>query len=373
MKTLSLFVGLVFAARAVCVANPAAEVPPELPASTNIGPKIQFEAPVFDFGRVKVGEVVKHTFIFTNIGDQVLELKEVRPSCGCTGAGEWSRKVEPGQTGSIPLQLGTAGFGGPISKPITVTCNDPSQPSVVLQMKGTVWKPIDVAPQFAVMHATAHSTNPVSTLVRIVNNEEEPVTISEPELNHPSFTAELKEVKPGMEFELTVRTAGPLPPGNVQGGLLMKTSSPQVPVINVNFLAMVQEMVAVAPAEILIPAVPATSVRAFAVSVRNNSPILMKLSDPSVNAAGVDVQMLEVEPGRQFTLTVMVPSEFAVKEGEKVELTVKSDHPQYPALKVPIRMHAPPPAPVMIPISPPAQPAAARQSLPPQPPPPRTQ
>src|SRR5262249_29786316 len=71
-------------------------------ADTNAAaPKIQFQTPSYDFGRVKSGEPVKYTYVFTNTGDALLTVKDVHPSCGCTTAGEWSHTVEAGKTGTI--------------------------------------------------------------------------------------------------------------------------------------------------------------------------------------------------------------------------------------------------------------------------------
>ena len=113
------------------------------------GPRIQFAETVYDFGKVKGGEVVKHSFVFTNTGSATLEIIEVKPGCGCTTAGTWDKMIEPGKTGSIPLQFNSAGFGGAVSKSATVKCNDAARSNVVLQLNGTVWKPIDLT------HATA--------------------------------------------------------------------------------------------------------------------------------------------------------------------------------------------------------------------------
>src|SRR5262245_20732698 len=67
-------------------------------------PKIVFLTPSFDFGKARTGDSVKHTLVFTNIGDATLEISNVRPGCGCTTTGEWTKKVEPGKTGTIPIQ-----------------------------------------------------------------------------------------------------------------------------------------------------------------------------------------------------------------------------------------------------------------------------
>src|SRR6266540_6974319 len=136
-----------------------AVTPPEknVAAPESAGPKIQFAGTVYDFGKVSSGEVVKHEFVFTNIGTATLEIKDVRPGCGCTTAGTWDKLVEPGKTGKIPLQFNSANFGGAVLKQATVTCNDPGQSNVTLQIKGTVWKAIDVTPTMAVFNVSSES------------------------------------------------------------------------------------------------------------------------------------------------------------------------------------------------------------------------
>ena len=75
------------------------------------------------------------------------------------------------------------------------------------------------------------------------------------------------------------------------------------------------------------------------------------MSEPVVNAKGVDVQLKETEPGRAFALALIFPAGFEIAQGEKVELSVKSNHPQFPTIKVPIMQPARP--------APPAMPAGA--------------
>src|SRR5437016_5227252 len=102
--------------------------------STNSGPRIEFSELNYDFGKVGPGQTVTHTFVFTNLGAEPLQIKEVRPSCSCTAAGNYSKRVEPGQSGIIPVIYSASGLSGPVGKNVWVASNDPTQPSVNLRI-----------------------------------------------------------------------------------------------------------------------------------------------------------------------------------------------------------------------------------------------
>ena len=206
-------------------------------------PKIQFAEMVYDFGKVTSGELVKHTFVFTNIGTATLEIKDVRPGCGCTTAGTWDKEVEPGKTGSIPLQFNSANFGGTVMKQATVTCNDPSQSNVVLQIKGTVWKAIEIAPSMAVFNVSSEAQTNDTKIVRIVSNLEEPLVLSDLQCTNHSFKAELKTVRPGKEFELHITALPPFTSPSMVAPVTIKTSSTNMPLINVSAYVAVQQPV----------------------------------------------------------------------------------------------------------------------------------
>jgi hypothetical protein len=340
------------------VAPPApAPAPVAVAPATNVaGPKIQFQTPVYDFGKAKVGDPIKHTFIFTNIGNQTLELSNVRPGCGCTAAGEWTRKVEPGQTGSIPIQMNSASLNGHVMKTVTVDSNDKTQPSAVLQIKGTVWKPVEVNPQFAVLNVPADSPFGASTVVRIVNNLEEPLVLGPPQISNPAFTAELKTNQPGKEYELIVSAGSGLSPGNIQGQISLKTSSTNMPIITVTAWANVQPAIMVMPQQVTLQPAPLPNKVTPAITIQNNSTNTLTLSEPVISGQDVDIQLREVAPGRTFTATMTFPQGFEIPTGQQVEFTVKSSHPKFPVIKVPIvqmaRPNPPPPVPVKGPPAP---------------------
>lgn len=224
------------------VGRPAQALLPTAPGAAAVVPgataaKIQFAAPVFEFGRIAAGTVVNHDYVFTNVGAAPLVVTGVLPSCDCTAVGKWSARLEPGRTGRIPIRFNSAGYGGAIDKWILVASNDPDQPKVKLVLRGTVWKPIEVSPPNAVFATAADAPASETKVIRITNNTDEPLILSPPESRNRAFAVELKTVRPGKEFELRVTTVPPPGAGTVPGLITIKTNSAQVPVIAVTALA----------------------------------------------------------------------------------------------------------------------------------------
>ena len=61
-------------------------------------PEIKFESTTYDFGKIKEeGGKVTGKFIFTNVGNEPLELTNVRPGCGCTAANYTKGAIAPGE------------------------------------------------------------------------------------------------------------------------------------------------------------------------------------------------------------------------------------------------------------------------------------
>jgi hypothetical protein len=311
---------------------------PTPPATNSIdsspGPRIVFAEPVHDFGKVSAGETVKATFLFTNAGDETLTITAVQPSCGCTAAGEWSRQVEPGKTGTIPIQFTTAGFGGPVAKSITVVSNDKTRPTTILQMKGILWKAVDVIPAYAVLNVIPEATGATST-ISITNNTEQPLVLSQPEVNNKAFVAVLTTNEPGKSFRLAVSTTA-TNTGSVQGQIIMRTSSTNMPVITITAWANVQPVISVIPASINLPPPPLANRLTPIVTFINNTTNPITFSEPMVSLDDVQVQFREVQTNRYYTATLTFPQGFELPSGKAAEFVIKSTHPKYPTLRVPI-------------------------------------
>ncbi|MDP3444799.1 MAG: DUF1573 domain-containing protein [Ignavibacteria bacterium] len=103
-------------------------------------PEISFNNTEHDFGMLIQGEIVSHTFKFTNSGSADLIISKVSASCGCTASKYTQEPVNKGQEGKIEVIFDSNGQKGIINKTITVLTNGKTN-SIVLRIKAQVKTP----------------------------------------------------------------------------------------------------------------------------------------------------------------------------------------------------------------------------------------
>ncbi|WKN33421.1 DUF1573 domain-containing protein [Porifericola rhodea] len=96
-------------------------------APTGEVPKFDFEESSYDFGSITEGDVVEHTFKFTNTGEAPLVIQSASASCGCTVPSYPRQPVAPGETGEIQVKFNSANKPGIQNKTVSITANtDPT-------------------------------------------------------------------------------------------------------------------------------------------------------------------------------------------------------------------------------------------------------
>jgi len=91
----------------------------------------------YDFGTVTEGEIVSHTFSFTNTGNEPLIISDAKGSCGCTVPSKPTAPIAPGDSGEITVQFNSKNKKGARNQKVTVTANtNPAQTFIYLT--GTV-------------------------------------------------------------------------------------------------------------------------------------------------------------------------------------------------------------------------------------------
>jgi hypothetical protein len=102
------------------------EIAEERDSKTQTYPVMEFEEQEFDFGTVEEGEVVEHTFVFTNTGDAPLIVSNAVATCGCT-VPTWTKEaIAPGDNGEMLVKFNTRGKPNQQMKAVRITANTQS-------------------------------------------------------------------------------------------------------------------------------------------------------------------------------------------------------------------------------------------------------
>jgi len=317
-----------------CRAVPIVDPVPNVPGGPS-GPQLIFENPVYEFGRTAAGDVVQCLFKFANPGDSMLRIEDVSTTCGCTSTGVWNRVLQPNEMGVLPIQLDTSHLNGEVQKIISVTSNAKAQSNMVLVIKGSVWQPIEILPPHVVFGVVS-SRNTITTRdLRIVNNGSEPITVHNPECSSDRYRVDLRTLKPGREFQLSVTTVPPLTNGLNLGLITFTTSVPQKPVVAISAQIVVQPLQIFPPRVVLYGH---TNDEPFqrSVIIKNNQGYALQLSKVSINSDEVSVRLQEMIPGVQYRIDLTFPKQFQIPLGKPVTLSMETNLSETPLIEVPV-------------------------------------
>lgn len=99
----------------------------------------RFDTVSYDFGKIKSGDIVTHTFGFKSVGMAPLLIKDATSSCGCTVPEFPKEPITPGESGTIKVRFNSENKSGFQTKTITIFTNGyPSQ--YILTIKADIIK-----------------------------------------------------------------------------------------------------------------------------------------------------------------------------------------------------------------------------------------
>jgi len=105
------------------------------------GAVITFAEYEHDFGKVREGRKVRHTFTFENTGSESLVIQSATTTCGCTVPRYDRKPIAPGKGGKLEVEFDTSGRDGMQVKTVTVSSNA-TVPVVILKITAEVTKTI---------------------------------------------------------------------------------------------------------------------------------------------------------------------------------------------------------------------------------------
>ena len=309
------------------------------------GPKLMVPEKIMDMGRVAQGEVLNVDFAVVNEGDETLEIKAVRPTCGCTVA-DFDREIAPGKTGYIKAKLDTRDFSGPISKSILIMTNDPQDPTRTLVIKTEVHPYVQVLPR-ALVRFNAVQHEPMEQKITVVADEEEKdFKVTAVKSSVPFLLASVRPVpsdqlmagKSPQQYEITLTMKENPPVGPVNTVLEIETNHPKAKKVPVKVFGVVRALLHVTPSQIQFGAIEAKKQPGRNVIVVNNRSggVAVKVTGATVNDPAFNAEIVPIEKGRRYQVTVTVNPDASAGPRDAV-LTLKTDDPEFPTVEVPVR------------------------------------
>lgn len=193
--------------------------------SAPLAPRVVCAETLYDFGERENSGTVEHDYVLRNEGTLSLEIRNVRASCGCTAVRSSHDVLPPGGEGTIHARFDLRGRSGPQLKTITVECNDPKQPSFVLQLKGTAVQALRAVP--ASLFFGRLGRGAVRERTFDILSTKGPFEVLETRVDSPymTVTALPQPPDPNMRsFRLVL--ADELPQGVLQGNVVIRTDAP---------------------------------------------------------------------------------------------------------------------------------------------------
>ncbi|HXG13058.1 MAG TPA: DUF1573 domain-containing protein [Gemmataceae bacterium] len=152
---------------------------------------LHFPEPTVDVGEVRCGAPLSHRFTFINRGPVPVEILEVRAGCGCLTPRLPQRLWQPGEAGSLLLEVNTLSEEeGPHAWTCQVICQGAGRRfEVPLQIIGRVIAEVTVRP--AVL--TVFSDSSVGHELVLTDRRPRPLTITELRSTSPRLVPRLTE------------------------------------------------------------------------------------------------------------------------------------------------------------------------------------
>jgi len=305
-------------------------------------PKLVVEEKIMDAGTVAQGEVIDATFTLSNEGTATLQVKSVRPTCGCTIA-SFDREIAPGTKGTISAKVDTTNFSGPISKAMLVVTNDPELSSLSLVVKALVRPFVEVLPR-PLVRFNAVQGERVEQKLTVVSAESDGLKVTKVESSLSYLESEIRKLgkdeliagKPEPQYEVTLRLSEDAPPGPVSARAVIHTNIPKALKVPVRIFGVVRALLHVTPSQVQFGAVEAKAKPGRNVIVVNNrAGVQVRVTGATIDDEVFAAEVYTIEDGKRYQVTITVDPE-AEAGTRTATMTIATDDPQIPELKVPV-------------------------------------
>jgi hypothetical protein len=309
--------------------------PPPQPAA--IAPE-----PIWDAGIVARGARVAHEFTLENHGTEMLQVREVRPSCGCTVV-SFDAAIPPGGAGKVRAEVDTAAFTGAIAKEVTVFTSDPGNAAIQLTIRAQVRAALEAQPgYFRFLHTQG---TPAESSTQVIWSSDLPdlkvLSVASPLPSvtvtfRPATAQEREPQAAGNQWVVVATIASEPPEGPITGEVRIATNHPRREVLEVPIAGYVRPLLMITPPTADFGSFPGGQPRRGSVLITNYGSAPVQLLGVDTDVAGLTARIEERDKGKRFDIALSLGSGLP-KGPFSGQLRVRTDSPKHPLLEVPVK------------------------------------
>jgi Protein of unknown function (DUF1573) len=307
-------------------------------------PQAVFGPTQHDFGDIRRGDKVTHSFRLHNGGDTRLEVSGVQFSMPGMSA-RLPRTVAPGDDATVVLEWTTDRVQGSVHGVAIVETNDPRAGSVSLLLAGTVHGPLDIEPVPGVF-LSAFRGDDIRRELTLRSNQPGPVTMRLSSQRGAHHVASLETIEPGRSWRLTVKPAAETPPGRYEETLELQSSDAAIGTLRLPVHVLVKADLYVGPDEIDFGEIPLDRVRLqpnAAAFLEQTTFVKKREGQFRLRGVRSDVEALAIRvtpssgPSGTFRIDVGLRAEALRASRLDGTISIDTDDPTFPQLT--IRVH----------------------------------
>ncbi|MGC9091652.1 MAG: DUF1573 domain-containing protein [Bacteroidota bacterium] len=194
-----------------------------------------------DFGSVQRGDTLRRPIKILNAGTDTLIISNVQPSCGCTATLLSDNIIPPNDSGSLEVSFDATHYKGKVTKSVTISSNDPTNPRLIFSFSVYVTVNVDVVPEYLVF-ANVKKGSTVSQNIKIINRSKSVLRIKSVDNRIEGLSISIFPKLIAQDSSATLKaTFIGQKPGSINGIVTLHTSDREQPVVDIRVYGFVQE------------------------------------------------------------------------------------------------------------------------------------
>ena len=302
-------------------------------------PRASVPASSHDFGTVRKGERLTHTFTMFNDGAAPVTILRIELTAPGTKA-SFRKTIPPGELGQITMEWDTSTLQGEFEAAAVVHVDDPNQKKVALTLRAVVKAALEFAPSPAVFFSAYRDETPERT-VQIVNNEKQPLTITGAESPSDHYDVSVGTVRSGFAYDVRITVRPGVPFGRYANEpIYLRTDRPERPRVQLFASLFVKPDFYAAPEEvnvgtIRLEALTVDSLRSVTLTNRAGSVEILRIESdiPALNVTRTPSS----GSSQRFRIDIALAPDRALRGPIAGTLRIVTTDPAIPELVIPVR------------------------------------